>query len=42
MVVVTAGYAECLECGEVCVGGCSAAWLQEHARHGRSEAPAEG
>jgi hypothetical protein len=37
MVVVTAGYAECLACGEVCVGGCSAAWLREHARHGADE-----
>jgi hypothetical protein len=42
MVVVTAGYAECMECGEVCVGGCSVDWLREHARHGKDEDPVRG
>jgi hypothetical protein len=33
MVVMTAGYAECLGCGAVCVGACTREWLLEHAPH---------
>jgi hypothetical protein len=39
MVVMTPWYVECLECGAVCTGGCSADWLAEHAEHERPEAP---